>query len=174
MSPRTPVIALLSALVFASPLPAQDDAPPPAEPSVEEGAEPSPEAMAAAEDLMAVMDLGALTRATTESMLENMFAQNPGLEQFRDVFIDFFDEHLRWEHVRDDYLRLYAEVYTPQELRDLAGFYQTPLGRRLLETTPVVSARGALIGEAAIQPHLPELQRRLSEAAEASMGSPEQ
>lgn len=186
-APRTPP-TLVFALLLAAPVAAQDDPapvePPPAEapveepaveePAVEEPAEPSTESMAAAQELMTVMDLGAVTRATTETMLENMFAQNPSLEAFRDVFMTFFDEHLRWEDLRDDYARLYAEVYTPEELRALAEFYQTPLGIRLLETTPVVSARGTQIGEAAIQPHLPELQRRLSEAMEATLGSPEQ
>lgn len=179
--PRT-LAGVSVALLLAGPAAAQDDPtpvePPPVEESVEEPveepAEPSPEAIAAAMDLMTVMDLGAVSRATTETMLENMFAQNPALEEYRDVFMTFFDEHLRWEDLRDDYARVYAEVYTPEEMRDLAEFYQTPLGIRLLETTPAVSARSSQIAEAAIQPHLPELQRRLSEAMEASVGSLEQ
>jgi len=133
-----------------------------------------PRAITAAEALVEAMDLEALTRATTESMLENMLAQNPVLADYRSVFLNFFDEYLRWEEVKDDYVRVYAEVYTPEELRELTSFYQTPLGARLLETTPLVSARAARIGEEAIEPHLAELQRRLSEAMEASMGSPEQ
>ncbi len=176
--------ALAAALVLLTAVAAtaQDD-PAPVEPTpdeqtaqegVTEPAPLDPEAVAAAEALMEAMDLEALTRATTESMLENMFAQNPMLADYREVFLDFFDEYLKWEAVKDDYVRVYAEVYTPAELRELTAFYGTPLGRRLLETTPVVSARGAQIGEAAIQPHLPELQRRLSEAMEASTGSIEQ
>lgn len=179
--PRT-LSSLILALLLAGPAAAQDDPPPvepppaeePVEEPLEEPAAPAPEAIAAARDLMMVMDLGAVSRATTETMLETMFAQNPSLEEYRDVFMTFFDEHLRWEDLRDDYARVYAEVYTPQEMRDLAEFYQTPLGIRLLETTPAVSARSSQIAEAAIQPHLPELQRRLSEAMEATMGSPEQ
>jgi hypothetical protein len=183
MSLRTPGLTFLCTLLLVGPLSAQDDAPPtdppaeeapPEDVAAEAPTEPSPEAMAAAANLLDVMDLGAVTRATTESMLDNMMAQNPALVDYRHVFAAFFEEHMRWEDLRDDYQLLYAEVYTPAELEQLAEFYQTPLGRRLLETLPHVSARGAQIGEAAVQPHLPELQRRLSEAMEASMGSIEQ
>jgi hypothetical protein len=41
---------------------------------------------------------------------------------------------------------LWASQMTAPELRELAAFYQTPLGRRLTEVTPTVASQSALFG----------------------------
>lgn len=41
-----------------------------------------------------------------------------------------------------------ARHYTVEEMRDLAAFYRTPLGRRLLEATPGLAAEAMRVGQA--------------------------
>ncbi|MEN8375749.1 MAG: DUF2059 domain-containing protein [Gemmatimonadota bacterium] len=150
------------------------EAPPaPEEEVVEEGVI-APEALAAAEELIAVLNIEETLAVTTEAMLEGMIAGNPALAEFRDVFLEFFAEFMAWDLLKDDYASIYAEIYTVDEMRELADFYQTPLGQRLQETMPQLAVRGSQIGEAAVQPHLPELERRIMAAAMEAEAEPVQ
>jgi hypothetical protein len=55
---------------------------------------------------------------------------------------------------------IYARHFTAQELREIIAFYRTPTGRKLLDTTPQLSAEVA----AMITPHMPEFYGRTMEA----------
>lgn len=117
----------------------------------------------AAAELLELMRMEEMTRASAEMMLETMLAQNPVLEQFRDVFVDFFDEYIRWDDLLPEYVAIYTDAYTEPELRELIAFYRTPVGQKTIDLMPRLMQAGAALGEAQIQPHLPELQRRIQE-----------
>lgn len=61
-----------------------------------------------------------------------------------------------------------ARHYSVEEMRELAAFYRTPLGRRLLEVTPGLAAEamragqawGEAVARAALARHREELRRR--------------
>jgi hypothetical protein len=63
---------------------------------------------------------------------------------------------------------IYADNYTAAELKALQGFYETPLGRKVLEKQPVISAEsvavgrawGARVGRQAFEEHREDLQKR--------------
>ncbi len=116
---------------------------------------------AAAAELIERLNLEEVTVASVDMMMETMLAQDPALEDFRDVFVDFFSEHFRWTELEPEYVRIYAEAYTEPELRELIAFYDTPVGRKTVDLMPVLMRRGSEIGERQIEPHLPELQRRI-------------
>ena len=73
----------------------------------------------------------------------------------------FFARYLSWGEVRGDMVRVYALTYTEDELRQLATFYQTPLGRRLLETAPELASRSAELTQRRLMEHMPELQQQI-------------
>lgn len=118
---------------------------------------------AAAAELVDLLKLEENTAASVDVMMETMIAQNPQFEELRDVFEEFFDEYFRWENLRPEYVRLYAEAYTEAEIRELIAFYRTPVGRKSVDLMPMLMQRGAEIGQRQIQPHLGELQRRIME-----------
>ena len=49
---------------------------------------------------------------------------------------------------------LYASTFTVAELEELAVFYRTPLGRKLLVTAPRLSAEGMAVGQKIMMPRL--------------------
>lgn len=63
----------------------------------------------------------------------------------------------------DDILKeiepLYARSFTVAELKELAAFYQTPLGRKLLVTAPKLGAEGMAIGQRAALPRIGKLMQ---------------
>jgi uncharacterized protein len=108
-------------------------------------AAPSPEALAAAKDLMAVM-------SPDRQMMQAMFAQMwPQVERSLGTRIDAATSaELRAEFERtlqkyvvdslQDMPAIYARYFTADELRELAGFYKTPIGAKQLSVMPKINA----------------------------------
>lgn len=123
--------------------------------------EPTPARLAAAEAMISSVDMEHPYARTMDAMIKSQVAQNPMLSQFEDVMRRFFDQYLSWQVVRPDLVRVYALTYTEDELRQLTAFYQTPLGRRLLETMPEVSRRSTEFTQRRVMEHMPELQQQI-------------
>jgi hypothetical protein len=144
--------ACAAALALARPAAAQD---------------PSPARVQAAEALLVTMHADSLFKATMDQMMAAQIRSNPAMAQYEGAMRSFFNKYLRWEDVRGDMVRVYAETYTEDELHQLTAFYQTPLGRRLLETMPQVSQRSAELTQQRVMAHMPELMQTIMSGAAA-------
>lgn len=122
---------------------------------------PAPGHARAAEELLSLMDMKRMLKRTSDAMLESQMRQSPHLAPFEDLMREFMDTHLRWESMKGDYVRLYTDLFSERELRDLVAFYRTPLGRKLIETTPELTVRTADITHRHLQQHMPELQQKI-------------
>jgi len=138
------LLALLACLLAAAPALAQPE-------------EPSPARMTAARELMAASKVRETFDATLARMLSAQVQANPEMQQYEQVMRDFFDKYMKWDDMEPEFARVYAETYTEQEMRELTTFYRTPLGQRLVATTPNLAVRGAGISERRVQRHMPEL-----------------
>jgi uncharacterized protein len=106
---------------------------------------PSPDALAAAKELMAIMSPDMVGQ-----MMQGMVAQMwPQLERSFGPRIDAAtNAELREEFERtmqryvldsmQDMPAIYARYFTAAELRELAGFYKTPIGAKALALMPKV------------------------------------
>lgn len=141
------LVACAAALAAARPARAQD--------------EPTPARTAAAEQLIASMDLEHTYAKTMEMMVQSQIRQNPQMAQVEGILRSFFAKYVGWEQVRADMVRIYALTYTEDEMRQLAAFYQTPLGRRLVETTPELAQRSSELTQRRVMDHMPELMQQI-------------
>lgn len=128
-------------------------------------AQPEP----SASEVAAVRELLEVSR-TRENFIR---AMELGMEQggmgemtpkIRAVLREFMDEHFRYEEMEPDFIRMYTDMYTEEEIRGLAAFYRTPLGQRMIETLPEISAASQGIVMERLQSAMPELIRRMTEA----------
>lgn len=135
-------------------------------------AQPEPTAgeIAAARDLLAASN-------TRENFIK---AMELGMEQggmgeltpaVRQVLRDFMDEHFRYEDMEPEFIRVYADAFTEQELRDLAAFYRTPLGRRVVETLPEITAASQRIAMERMQNVMPQLMQAIMQAMQEDEGA---
>lgn len=72
-------------------------------------------------------------------------------------------EVLTWERMRDQFIVVYAEVFTEQELRELADFYTSPIGKKYVEKQPeMAQAAMAITGEMMreLMPRIREISRK--------------
>ena len=93
--------------------------------------------------------------------------------EVRRVLREFMDEHFRFEDMEPDFIRMYTDLYTEEEIRGMTAFYRTPLGQRMVETLPELSAASQRIAMERLQARMPELMQRLMAAMqEESSGTP--
>lgn len=55
---------------------------------------------------------------------------------------DLLKEALSWETLKPDYVKLYAELFTEDEIDGMLAFYRSPAGKAMLEKTPQLMAQG--------------------------------
>lgn len=103
---------------------------------------PAPGAVAAAKDLLALKNASAMYSAlvpnvvqrTKQLLLQNNLNYQKDLEEVAvKVAHDLAGQE---KAVGEEMAKVYATDFTEKELRDLIAFYQTPLGKKVLEQEP--------------------------------------
>lgn len=119
----------------------------------------------AAYELFDSLDMKGTLDATMDRMLQMQMQQNPTLLPYKGVMVAFFHKYLSYDSLRDELAKTYADEFSESELKEIALFYKTETGQKALKKIPVLTEKGAQIGQARVQAHLPELRAMV--AAEA-------
>ena len=125
-----------------------------------QAAKVTPEQTAATE-LMKIMHMDKLMEKSTTTMVDAMLSRLPPDARKRDKLLTFFNKHVGWDSLKDDFIKIYAEAFTVKELQDLIAFYKTPTGQKAIQTMPSLMQKGAMIGQERVQRALPELLESL-------------
>ena len=130
-------------------------------------AEPTPSSShyQAAEKMLTLMDMETVLRRSIDEMLKQQIAQNPGIAPFEQVMREFLMKHMSWESLKADTIDIYMAEFTEKELDELNRFYQTDVGRKMIEKMPTLMGKGAELGARRVQQHMPELQAAMAEEA---------
>lgn len=120
--------------------------------------------VAAAEDMLVAMDAERMYERTLEQMLSAQIEANPDLVALAPVMKQFFRDFVSWEAVRPEHLRVHMERFTEAELRELAAFYRTPLGRRVVVESPAIATELGMVGQRLVEANQAELLRRITAA----------
>jgi hypothetical protein len=123
-------------------------------------------------DIMHLLDVTGAQRLG-ETMANNFMQQfsqalrtsNPNvppraLEIANEVAHKFFSE--RYPTLLPRMVQAYAKVLTPDDVKQMLAFYETPLGKRLIAVTPALAVAGAQAGQEWGQEMIPELQKELA------------
>ena len=131
--------------------------------------EPSAEEMAAAREVLrASQAREAFLRGFELGMAEGAGAEMT--EQMRNVIREVMLEEFDWDEMEPEYARLYADIFTLDELRQLTAFYNSPIGRRMAETSPELAVGVQRIVNPRLQAVLPRLMQRVMEQAAKEEG----
>jgi hypothetical protein len=66
-------------------------------------------------------------------------------------------KEMRWQEIKNDYVGLYTDAFTEQELRQLILFYGTPLGQKVVEKMPVLMEQSMQVGQKKMMKIMPEI-----------------
>jgi hypothetical protein len=128
---------------------------------------PSPEAIAAARTLLEKMQFGDQFRRNFPQLLQRLkplFVQNRvDLQEKFDAMMPFMPEAMTKQlpTVLEAVAVVYAKNYSVEELGDLSKFYDSPIGQKLLATTPIISQESTGISQTFSKAVIADAQRRL-------------
>jgi len=130
---------------------------------------PSPEALAAAKDLIVIIHLDEQLSAVLPGIIKNL---KPSIVQGRsevdrqyDALVPFMLDGFkaRMSELSDAAAIVYARNFSTEDLLALGAFYKTPLGQRLLQKLPTVTQEIMVVGGAFGQSVGQDMQKRMTE-----------
>jgi hypothetical protein len=123
-----------------------------------------------------------LTVMNADSLIDQMFEQikamtasqvPPGAtpeqvakaREIQSKIMDVVKVHISWEKMRPQYVKLYEETFSDDEVSGMLAFYESPSGRAMLAKMPALVAKIMEVAQAQMKDVLPEIQRIIKEAA---------
>lgn len=138
------LLVLSSAVNFALPARAADDV-----------------TLQAAEALLESVNLEQLLAESIDTVLSAQVQQEPMLRQHEEGMRRFLRKHMSYASLKPDLVRIYAEAFTADELRELTAFYRTPLGIKTVSLMPRLMQQGSELGMQRVQENMHELEAML-------------
>ncbi|MDD9224644.1 DUF2059 domain-containing protein [Aeromonas hydrophila] len=86
------------------------------------------------------------------------------LAQHRDVLEAWVSRYLSWGAMSTEVAAIYRKHFTEAELKQLIAFYQSPVGKKSLDTMPALFQESSLVGQSLAERNMPALQAMLDEA----------
>ena len=130
---------------------------------------PSPDAMAAARELVVTMQMADQFKAIMPTIVKGLkpaIVQNrPQVERDYDAIMPLLLEGMnaRVSEVIDKIAALYARTFTAGELRELVTFYKGPVGQKFVRSQSVLMQESMAIGQQFGQSVAKEMQDRIIE-----------
>ncbi len=122
-----------------------------------------------AEDLVRTMKVDQITKplfVQMRSMMEQQFTQMGASDDLRPILIRYIDklfsimeQTLSWQALKEDYISIYMDTFTEDELKGMVTFYKSPIGQSVIEKMPMAMQQAMSIA----QKHAPELQQKIKE-----------
>jgi len=110
--------------------------------------------------------------AQVQQMFAQRFAQAKApedkqalLESYQAKANAALDKAVSWDKLKPGMVKLYTDNFSESELKDLIAFYQSPLGKKVLEKMPTLSAQSAQMTQAQLQAAVPEVNKLLADMA---------
>lgn len=75
---------------------------------------------------------------------------------------------MSWEKMKPEYERIYAKVYTPDEIKELIAFYKTPVGQMLLDKEPLAAQQTSGVTGGAMRDLEPKIQEFAKQARDST------
>lgn len=125
----------------------------------------APSHIAAAESLLAAANMEKMLGDMTEQSIQAQIQAMPQMAQFADILREFMKEQMDWKALKPEFVALYVQTFTEPELREVAAFYRTPIGQKMLAKTPELMSRGMALSQRRMQAAMPRMFERIQARA---------
>ena len=120
----------------------------------------------AAEELVDVMHLERTVNDAMDLMLKAQLDANPELGQFEDLLRAYLAKYMGWDSLRGEYAKLYVDIFSEAEIKQMVTFYRTPAGQKLITSLPEIMRKSAELGQAKVAEHIEELKVQVTKRAQ--------
>lgn len=121
---------------------------------------------AAAEDLLDSLDMQTVLDTALDTTLKAQLSAQPQLRKVEPAMRAFLAKYMSFQALRPDFAKLYETRFSELELRQMAAFYRSPLGKRVQSEAPALLQQGAQLGQQRVRDHMDELKQMLREQLE--------
>lgn len=83
-----------------------------------------------------------------------------------DKIMDVITSELSWQKMKADYIALYADTFTDEELEAIIAFYKSPAGQALVKKQPELMKRSMELSQKTMLQVMPRIQAMAREMAE--------
>ncbi|HPA77355.1 MAG TPA: DUF2059 domain-containing protein [Kiritimatiellia bacterium] len=126
-----------------------------------------------AEELLVLMDVQSSIQKSFDAvkqMQATQFASMAGdrKEQalaMQQKMMDLIAGEMSWDKIKTDYIGIYAETFTADELKGIIDFYKTPVGRKFIEKQPEMMEKSMRVTQKQMMTLMPKIQALALEAA---------
>ena len=129
----------------------------------------TPSHLKAAEQYLVATGISTQFAGMTLNMINSSSTQMP--EEHRASFVKvmqaFMTKYYTWDALKDNFAKLYAAEFTENELKQLAAFYDSPIGKKVSQKTPLLLQKGMAMGQQVVTDHRPELEQMMKDAFQA-------
>ncbi|MDF3196190.1 MULTISPECIES: DUF2059 domain-containing protein [unclassified Pseudomonas] len=73
------------------------------------------------------------------------------------------EQAVGWDKLKPDMVKLYTSNFNEQEMQDLIRFYESPLGKKVLEKMPTLTAQSAQLTQGKLEAAVPKVNQLLAE-----------
>jgi uncharacterized protein len=115
--------------------------------------------------------------AQVQQMFAQRFAESQApegkralLERYQAKANAALDNAVGWDVIKPDLVELYTSNFNEQEMQELLAFYQSPLGQKVLEKMPMLTAQSARLTQNRLEAAVPRVNKLLAEMT-AELGS---
>jgi hypothetical protein len=128
---------------------------------------PSPEAMAAARELIVTMRAADYFKTLMPAIMQQLkpaIVQNrPQVERDYDAIVPLLLDSMnaRVNEIIDQIAALYARNFSIEELREVVAFYRGPTGQKFVQKLPLITQESMVIGQRFGQSIAAELRSRI-------------
>jgi uncharacterized protein len=90
-------------------------------------------------------------------------ADQAKIDEFQHKIFALLDSQLGWKALEPEYITIYANNFTDEELDGIIAFYKSPAGASLVEKLPALTAEGSKISQEKLAIVLPQLKQMIED-----------
>jgi len=87
-------------------------------------------------------------------------------QEFQSKLMGLVKSRVSWEKMRPEFVRIYSETYSDDEINGMLAFFQSPAGRGFLGKSPVITQKVMAFSQSQLGDLMPEIQRMVKESAQ--------
>jgi hypothetical protein len=98
--------------------------------------------------------------------LQKMEFVGEEFEKFQSLtkqIMDMIAKEMSWDNMKDDYITIYADTFTEEELKGIIEFYKSPVGRKFTKKTPELLRRSMELSQKKMEELTPKIKSMLEE-----------
>ena len=119
---------------------------------------------AAAVELLAATQFEARYSEAIDVAVDTAIQMQPELEAHKETLRKFYEKHMSAAALRPDVIKLYTDVFTAEELKELTLFYKTEIGQKTLDKVPEIMQRCMMLSQTRVMENIGELETMITES----------